>query len=140
MTPVAVASVSTDWAEAEAQAAGLATQQGLEAAFAWMQGLSAPAGERDRFVRQLVMARVAERAGRHDTALHLLFALEAGIQRYQLASWEPSLAFEVKQQLLRLLKVRLTRKDVDKSALCGRIDVLVGDLTAIDPARAVAIA
>ena len=105
-----------------------------------MQGLSAPAGERDRFVRQLVMARVAERAGRHDTALHLLSALETGIQRYQLASWEPSLAFEVKQQLLRLLRVRLTRKDVDKSALGARIDVLVGDLTAIDPARAVAIA
>jgi len=86
------------------------------------------------------MARVAERADRADTALHLLSALESGTQRYQLANWEPALAFEVKQQLLRLLKVRLTRKDADKAALSARIEALVGDLIAIDPARAVAVA
>ncbi|ABF07520.1 type VI secretion system protein VasJ [Cupriavidus metallidurans] len=139
VSPVAVASVSADLAETEAQAIDLAAQQSLEAAFAWLQGLPAPAGERDRFVRQLVMARVAERVDRADTALHLLSALETGTQRYQLANWEPSLAFEVKQHLLRLLRVRLTRKDADKAALSGRIEALVGDLTAIDPARAVAI-
>lgn len=105
-----------------------------------MQGLPAPDGERDRFVRQLVMARVAERAGRADTALHLLGALEVNAQRFQLATWEPSLAFEAKQQLLRLFKARMTRKDADKVALAQRIEALLGDLTAIDPARAVAIA
>ena len=140
MAPVSVASASTDWAETEAQAADLAAQQSLDAAFAWLQGLPAPDGERDRFVRQLVMARVAERAGRADTALHLLSALEVNAQRFRLATWEPSLAFEAKQQLLRLLKARMARKDADKGALAQRIEALAGDLTAIDPARAVAIA
>ncbi len=140
MAPVAVVCASTDWAETEAQAADLAAQQSLDAAFAWLQGLPAPHGERDRFVRQLVMARVAERADRADTALHLLNALEQHTQRFQVAAWEPSLAFEAKQQLLRLLKVRMMRKDADKVALAHRIEALVGDLTAIDPARAVALA
>ncbi|WP_059412600.1 type VI secretion system protein TssA [Cupriavidus basilensis] len=140
VAPVSVASASTDWAETEAQAADLAAQQSLDAAFAWLQGLPVPDGERDRFVRQLVMARVAERAGRPDTALHLLSALDLAAQRFQLSAWEPSLVFEAKQQLLRLLKARLTRKDADKSTLTQRIDALVGDLTAIDPARAVALA
>ncbi|WER48143.1 type VI secretion system protein TssA [Cupriavidus sp. WKF15] len=140
VAPVSVASASTDWAETEAQAADLAAQQGLDAAFAWLQGLPLPDGERDRFVRHLVMARVAQSAGRADTALHLLSALDLCAQRSQLATWEPSLAFEAKQQLLRLLKARLARKDVDKAVLTQRIDGLAGDLTAIDPARAVSLA
>lgn len=139
VAPVAVTSVSTDWAETEAQAADLAAQQSLDAAFAWLQNLPVPDGERDRFVRQLVMARVAERADRGDTALHLLSALDLAIKRFQLAAWEPSLAFDAKQQLLRLLKARMTRKDADKVALAQRIDALTGDLTAIDPARAVTL-
>ncbi|MEN7529292.1 type VI secretion system protein TssA [Cupriavidus sp. DL-D2] len=140
MAPVAVDSASTDWAETEAQAVDLAAHQSLDAALAWLQGLPAREGERDRFVRQLVMARVAEGADRIDTALHLLTALDQRTQQFRLAAWEPSLAFEVKQQLLRLLKVRMTRKDADKATLAQRIDALVGELTAIDPARAVAIA
>lgn len=140
VAPVAVNSASTDWAETEAQATDLAAQQSLDVALAWLQGLPAPDGERDRFVRQLVMARVAERADRADTALHLLTALDQRTTQFRLATWEPSLVFEVKQQLLRLLKARMTRKDVDKAAFALRIDALVGELTAIDPARAVAIA
>ncbi|MBP0639245.1 type VI secretion system protein TssA [Cupriavidus sp. AcVe19-6a] len=141
VVPVSVASAgSTDWAETEAQAADLAAQESLDAAFAWLQGLPVPDGERSRFVRQLVMARVAERADRADTALHLLSALDLAVQRYELAVWEPSLAFEAKQHLVRLLKARMTRKDADKPAMVQRIDTLVGELTAIDPARAVAMA
>ncbi len=140
MAPVSLACASTDWAETEAQAADLAAQQSLDAAFAWLQGLPVPDGERDRFVRQLVMARVAERADRADTALHLLAALDESARRFQLALWEPSLAFEAKQQLLRLVKVRMNRKDADKLALAQRIEVLMGELTTIDPARAVALA
>ncbi len=140
VVPVSVASAgSTDWVETEAQAADLAAQESLDAAFAWLQGLPVPDGERGRFARQLVMARVAERADRADTALHLLSALDLAVQRYQLAVWEPSLAFEAKQHLLRLLKARMTRKDADKPALAGRIDALAGELTAIDPARAVSL-
>ncbi|CAG9182351.1 hypothetical protein LMG23992_04713 [Cupriavidus laharis] len=139
VAPVSVASASTDWAETEAQATDLVAQQSLDAAFAWLQVLPVQDGERDRFVRQLVMARVAERSDRADTALHLLSALDQSAQRFHLAAWEPSLAFEAKQQLLRLLKARMTRKDADKAALAHRIEALLGELTAIDPARAVAL-
>lgn len=139
VAPVALTSAGSDCAETEAQAADLAAQQSLDAAFAWLQGLPAPDGERDRFLRQLVMARVAGRSERADTALHLLAALETHAERFRLATWEPSLAFEVKQQLLRQLKARMTRKDADKPALARRIEGLIGDLIAIDPARAVAL-
>jgi type VI secretion system protein VasJ len=140
VAPVSVTSAHTDWAETEVQAADLAAQQGLDAAFAWLQRLPAQDGERDRFVRQLVMARVAERAARPDTALHLLTTLEATAQGFRLAAWEPSLAFETKQQLLRLLTIRMTRKDADKPVLMRRIDGLLGELTAIDAARAITLA
>ncbi|MDR5735833.1 type VI secretion system protein TssA [Caballeronia sp. LZ025] len=145
--PVSVPAAGTDWAETEAQANDLASQQGLDAALAWLQRLprqddatTISGGERERFVRQFVMARVCERAERPDTAVHLLTLLDADALRYQLARWEPSLAFEVKQHLLRILKIRLNRKDADRAAIGTRIDALIGDLTAIDPARAVALA
>ncbi len=140
VVPVSVSSVNTDWAETEAQAFDLASQEGLDAAFAWLQRLPAQDGERDRFVRHLVMARVAERAERPDTALHLLSTLDIAAQRFQLAAWEPSLAFETKHHLLRLLKIRMNRKEADKPALATRVDALMGELTAIDPARAVTLA
>lgn len=44
------------------------------------------------------------------------------------------------QQLLRLLRARLSRKDADKPAIAHRIDTLLADLIAIDPARAIATA
>lgn len=140
VAPVVVSSAETDWAETEAQATDLAVQQGLDAAFAWLQRLPARDGERERFVRQRVMARVAERVDRADTALHLLSTLDLVAQRFRLAAWEPSLAFETKHHLLRLLKIRINRKDADKPALSARIDALTGELTAIDPARAVTVA
>jgi type VI secretion system protein VasJ len=139
VAPVTVSSVNTDWAETEEQATDQAAQQGLDAALAWLQRLPAQDGERDRFVRQLVMARVAERSDRADTALHLLSTLDTAAQRFQLAVWEPSLAFDAKHHLLRLLKIRMNRKDADKPVLAQRIDVLMGELTAIDPARAVTL-
>jgi type VI secretion system protein VasJ len=40
---------------------------------------------------------------------------------------------------MRLLKVRMTRKDADKPALAQRIDTLIVELTTIDAARAVAL-
>jgi type VI secretion system protein VasJ len=143
VAPVSASSADSDWAETEAQASDLAAQQGLDAAFAWLQRLPAQhgeLGERERFVRQLVMARVAERADRADTALHLLTTVDRTAQRFELAAWEPSLAFEAKHHLLRLLKIRTNRKDADKVALGARIDALTGELTALDPARAVTLA
>jgi type VI secretion system protein VasJ len=143
--PVAATHAGTDWAEIEAQGNDTAAQQGLDAALAWLtrqpvrDDAHIDGGERERFTRQLVMARVAERAERSDTALYLLGALDADIERYQLARWEPALAFEAKHHLLRILKSRFNRKDADKTALFTRIDSLTADLTAIDAARAVAL-
>jgi type VI secretion system protein VasJ len=144
--PVGIAATGSDWAEIEAQANDMAAQQGLEIALAWLQRRSSPddaqidGGERARFIRQLVMARVAERAERSDTTLHLLTVLDADAARFQLSRWEPSLAFEVKHHLMRILKSRFNRKDADKPALGARIDGLTAELTAIDAARAVALA
>lgn len=139
VAPIAIDAASTDWAETETQATEMAHQQGIEAAFAWLQRLPAQDGERDKFVRQLVMARVAEAADKVDTALHLLATLDTAAQRYQLAAWEPTLAFETKLHLMRLLKVRINRKNADKSALIARIEALTGELIAVDPARAVSL-
>jgi len=139
VAPVSVSSTEFDWAETQAQAFELAAQQGLDVALGWLQHLPAQDGERDRFLRQRVMAHLAEQLDRGDTALHLLSTLDSATQRFQLASWEPSLAFETKHHLLRLLKARLVRKDADKPSLLQRIDGLMGELTAIDPARAVTL-
>jgi hypothetical protein len=78
-------------------------------------------------------------ADRPDAALNLLLSVNSTARRFELALWEPSLAFEAKQHLMRLLKVRMTRKDADKPALAQRIETLIGELTAIDAARAVAL-
>jgi type VI secretion system protein VasJ len=139
VVPVAAQSANTDWADTETKANNLASKEGLDSAFSFLQRLPAQEGHRDRFVRQLVMARVAERAERPDTALHLLSSVDTAARRFELAVWEPSLAFEAKQHLMRLLKVRMTRKDADKPALAQRIDTLIVELTTIDAARAVAL-
>jgi type VI secretion system protein VasJ len=141
--PISVGSADNDWVETESQADDLATTQGIEAALSWLQRLPTHGGEhgeREHFLRQFVMARVAERAQRPDTALHLLASLDEFTRRFQLAAWEPSLAFEVKLQLLKLLKIRVNRKDADKTTIAARIDSLTAELTAIDPARAVVLA
>ncbi|OTP67945.1 type VI secretion system protein TssA [Caballeronia sordidicola] len=137
--PAASQSANTDWAETETKAMELATQQGLDTAFQWLQGLPAQDGERGRFMRQMVMARIAERADRPDTAMHLLATLDTSTRRFELPAWEPALAFDAKQHLMRLLKVRMNRKDADKPAIAQRIDTLISELTAIDAARAVAL-
>ncbi|WJF90235.1 type VI secretion system protein TssA [Paraburkholderia bonniea] len=141
--PTDTSSTSTDWAETEIQASEIATQQGLDAAFAWLQRLpvcaSANAGERERFIWHRVMARVAEQAGRPDTALHLLTLLDTTLARFNLSAWEPALAFDTKQHRLRLLQARAQRRDADSATLARQIDTLLSDLTALDAARAVTL-
>ena len=139
VAPVVITASPADWSETQAQAFDVQQQKGLEAALAWLQGLPAQKGERDSFIRQLVMASVAQRAERQDIALHLLSVADASAERYALASWEPALAFEVKQQLWHLLKMRLNHKDADKAGIAQRMDSLMGELTALDPARAVGL-
>lgn len=127
--------VAGDWPEIEAQARDMAAGQSLEAAFAWLEALPGLRTERQRYLQRLVMARLADHAGRADTALPLLAELDAATQTVPLIRWEPALAFEVKQQFIKALKAMSNRKDADKPALARRIDQLQGELTVLDPAR-----
>lgn len=140
--PVSAESVdgaAGDWPEIEAQARELAASQSLEAAFAWLETLPGVRTERQRYLQRLVMARLAEHAGRADTALPLFAELDAAAQSVPLVRWEPTLAFEVKHQLIRALKAALNRKDADRPALVRRIEKLQSELIALDPARALTL-
>ncbi|KMN83840.1 hypothetical protein VK98_01400 [Chromobacterium sp. LK11] len=127
-----------DWPETETQAHAIAAQQGLPAAFAWVQALPAVAGGRERCLRQLLMARLAERHGRAEMGVHLLEALLLQADRHQLDAWEPELAFELLAQLARLLRQRMQRKDADRAGLGQQLERLNARLAALDPARALA--
>ena len=130
---------TSDWPEIEAQARDLSTREGIEAAFAWLEALPGMKTERHRYLQRLVMARVADNAGRVDTALALLTELDIAANALPLTRWEPALIFEVKQQLMRALKAQATRKDADKTALANRVNELRNELTVLDPARALTL-
>jgi type VI secretion system protein VasJ len=129
-----------DWPEIEAQARDLAGRDGIEAAFAWLEALPGMRTERHRYLQRFVMARLADHAGRADTAVALLVELDTAAKALPLMRWEPSLVFEVKSQLLRALKAATNRKDADKPVLARRIGELQAELIRLDPARALAIA
>lgn len=128
-----------NWQEMEAQARELAQSQGIEAAFAWIDGLPGIRTDRQRYLQRWVMARVADNAGRPDICLRLLAELDAGGPQFRLAGWEPSLTFEVKHHLLKTLKASMNRKDADRPAITRQIEKLGHEMTVLDPARAVAV-
>ena len=128
-----------DWPEIEAQARDLAGRDGIEAAFAWLEALPGMKTDRHRYLQRLVMARLADHAGRPDTALALLTELDAAARSLPLTRWEPALVFEVKQQLARAFRAMSNRKDADKPALARRIGELQAELTVLDPARALTL-
>jgi type VI secretion system protein VasJ len=128
-----------DWPEIAAQARDIAATQGLEAAFVWLEALPGIKTERQRYLQRVVMARLADQMGRADIALPLLAELDATARSLTLTRWEPALAFEVKHQLMRAMKSAMNRKDVDKPALANRIAELQGELTVLDPARALTL-
>ena len=66
------------------------------------------------------MARVAEQKGKNELALHLLGELDVAAQSITLAQWTPELLFEVKSRRLRLLRMKATRSETDKSRLPAR--------------------
>jgi type VI secretion system protein VasJ len=132
----AASDADIDWTQIEAHALAQATQEGLDAAFARLVALPQVQTARQRFLRQFVMARVAEHHDRPDLALHLLSELDTTAARHGLARWEPTLAFDVKTHLLRALTVRMNRKDADKRTLAQRIETLRATMTTIDPVRA----
>lgn len=128
-----------DWPEIEAQARDMVAGEGIEAAFAWLEALPGMRTERQRYLQRLVMARLANHAGRADTAMALLADLDSAARSLPLMRWEPALIFEVKHQLMRALKAASSRKDADKPALACRIGQLRDELTVLDPARALTL-
>lgn len=128
-----------DWPEIEAQARDLAGRDGIDAAFVWLEALPGMKTDRHRYLQRLVMARLADHAGRADTALALLVELDSSAKSLPLMRWDPALVFEVKHQLARALKAVSSRKDADKPALARRIGELQGEMTVLDPARALSL-
>ncbi|WP_321946982.1 type VI secretion system protein TssA [Paraburkholderia sp. J10-1] len=128
-----------DWPEIEAQAKDMNAREGVEAAFAWLEALPGMKGERHRYLQRLIMARLAEHAGRADMACALLIELDAMAHQLPLARWEPALIFEIKQQLMRVLKSLASRKDADKVTLANRASALQAELVVLDPARALTL-
>jgi type VI secretion system protein VasJ len=128
-----------DWPEIEAQARGLLDSEGLDATLAWLTQLPGPMSARQRFLQRWLMARLADQAGRADLAQHLLHELDASMRELDVVRWEPSLTFEVKHHLLRVMRQGLNRKHADKVTLTNRIEQLLGELTRLDPARAVTL-
>ncbi|MFJ3485139.1 type VI secretion system protein TssA [Pseudomonas sp. NPDC090202] len=121
----------------EDEALAQADSHGVEHALNWL--ITHPDAQqtgRQRWLVRLLMARVAEQYGKSDLALHLLSELDAIAQNQALANWEPELSFEVKARLLKLLRLKAQRNDVDKAAVSQRMDVLLAALVAIDPVRA----
>ncbi|WP_322032673.1 type VI secretion system protein TssA [Paraburkholderia sp. J76] len=145
VAPLPVSAESTeggagDWQEIEAQAKDLTARDGIEAAFAWLEGIPGMKTERHRYLQRFVMARLAAQAERADTAMALLLELDGTAKSLPLARWDPALVFEVKLQLVRALRAVSTRKDADKTELARRIGVLQGEMTVLDPARMLSLA
>ncbi|MDN6874940.1 type VI secretion system protein TssA [Pseudomonas citronellolis] len=135
-TAVAAPAVADDILALEGEALAQADSDGVEAALAWLAARPDASSGRQRWLLRLLMARVAEQYGKSDLAIHLLGELDSVAQQQGLSAWEPELGFEVKARLLKLLRQKVQRNDVDKTALGRRMEGLLAALVALDPVRA----
>ncbi|MGA3682918.1 type VI secretion system protein TssA [Pseudomonas graminis] len=135
-TPAASTPDEADILALESEALAQADRDGVEVALAWLDTRPDIHSGRQRWLLQLLMARVAEQYGKSELALHLLGELDATAQRHVLAQWEPARVFEVKARLLKLLRMKAQRSDADKAALGKRMEPLLAALVAMDPVRA----
>lgn len=120
----------------EPEALEKADSDGLDAALAWLQAQPGMTSPRDQWLLRLLMARVAEQNGKNEMALHLLGELDSRATSLTLTQWTPELMFEVKSRRLRLLRMKATRSETDKTRLQPEMDALLGALIALDPANA----
>ncbi|MFZ4835375.1 type VI secretion system protein TssA [Rouxiella sp. Mn2063] len=136
--PAASASTAgdDDILQLESEALAQADSEGVDAAFNWLQNRPGPRTPRHLWLLRLLMARVAEQYGKNDMALHLLGELEGNATHMTLTQWEPELLFEVKARRLKLLRMKVSRADTDKTRLHSEMETLLGGLIALDPARA----
>ncbi|KAF6665670.1 type VI secretion system protein TssA [Pantoea sp. EKM101V] len=118
----------------EPEALDKADSDGLDATLHWLQTRPGSDTTKDKWLLRLLMARVAEQKGKNELALHLLGELDSAAQSITLTQWTPALLFEVKSRRLRLLRMKATRSETDKSRLQPEMDQLLAGLIALDPA------
>jgi len=120
----------------EAEAQEKADGDGVEAALTWLQQRPGVVTPRERWLMQLLMARIAEQFGKSTLALHLLGELNTQAGRLTLQEWEPELLFEVKARKLKLLRQIAGRSEAEKSRLQPEMELLLAGLVTLAPARA----
>ena len=123
----------------ESEAMEKGDTEGPEAALAWLQSRPGMDTPRHRWLIRLLMARVAEQYGGNEMALHLLGELTACAPQLTLGDWEPALLFEVQARRLKLLRMKASRSESDKTRLMPEMESLLAGLIAIDPARAMVL-
>ena len=120
----------------EAEAQEKADSDGVEVALSWLQQRPGVVSRRERWLMQLLMARLAEQYGKNTLALHLLGELNTQAGNLTLQQWEPELLFEVKARTLKLLRLQAGRSEAEKTRLQPEMESLLAGLVALDPARA----
>ncbi len=129
-----VSTADNDILALEPEALEKADREGLDATLQWLQTRPGTDATKDKWLLRLLMARVAEQKGKNELALHLLGELDSAAQSITLMQWTPALLFEVKSRRLRLLRMKATRSETDKSRLQPEMDQLLAGLIALDPA------
>lgn len=130
----AVSETDNDILALEPEALEKADTDGLDATLHWLQTRPGTDSTKDKWLLRLLMARVVEQKGKNELALHLLGELDGAAQSITLTQWTPALLFEVKSRRLRLLRMKATRSETDKSRLQPEMDQLLAGLIALDPA------
>ncbi|MEN4930056.1 type VI secretion system protein TssA [Erwinia billingiae] len=123
----------------ESEALAQADADGIEAALGWLQLRPGITSVRQKWLLRLLMARIAEQHGKNDMALHLLSELLEQAGEILLPAWEPQLIFEARARSLKLLRIKASRSESDKTRLAAEMDRLLAGLIAIDPARAMVL-
>ncbi|MBG5917765.1 type VI secretion system protein TssA [Providencia stuartii] len=123
----------------EQEALTQADMEGVEAALAWLMSRPHIQTSRQKWLLQLVMARVAEQFARHDLALNLLRELDHRAEQMHLSDWEPHFIFEIKARQLHLLRGKCQRNTPDKADLHHQMTDLLAQLTRLDPVRALVL-
>ncbi|WP_292991990.1 type VI secretion system protein TssA [Pantoea sp.] len=130
----AISAMDNDILALEPEALEKADSEGLDATLQWLQTRPGTDNARDKWLLRLLMARVAEQKGKNELALYLLGELDGTAQSITLTQWTPELLFEVKSRRLRLLRMKATRSETDKSRFQPEMDLLLAGLIALDPA------
>lgn len=130
----AVSAMDNDILALEPEALEKADSEGLDVTLQWLQTRPGTDSTRDKWLLRLLMARVAEQKGKNELALHLLGELDGTAQSITLTQWTPELLFEVKSRRLRLLRMKATRSETDKSRFQPEMERLLAGLIALDPA------